>query len=178
MHFTQGKAVIAICGLLLALPAAGQSVQTGEDLADISGDMQLAWIGNGVSQKALDVEIMISHGILPDSSTMIGSDYDGRYLVQISKALVGFTFRGLKPVDIKLRMPFVIKQGREGKTGPFGDMTLDIGAHPIGKGAVRGRGQSELPFKLRMGRVRYRVFLFRRAFCGAPAGLSLRYNPR
>jgi hypothetical protein len=129
MHITKGKTILAVYVLVLALSAGGQPFQTGEGKADLWGDMQLEWIGKGVPQKLFDAEIMISQGIIPDSATVTGANYDGSYLVQVSKAQVGLTFHGLKPVDIVLRMPFIIKQGREGKTGPFGDLDLDIGAH-------------------------------------------------
>jgi hypothetical protein len=111
----------AVVAGVLALTAAvfGQTIQTGESNINVSGDMQLKWVGKGITNKLLDAEITISQGVLPDT-------IEGRFGVKTTMANVSLYFRPPKVLDIKLNLPLLIKQGPEGKTGPFGDLSLDI----------------------------------------------------
>jgi hypothetical protein len=63
---------------------------------------------------------MLSLGMLPDTAA-------GRFAVKTSMARVSLDFHPPKFLDITLTMPFLIKQGPDGFTGPFGDLSVDLG---------------------------------------------------
>jgi hypothetical protein len=110
----------------LVFSAAGQTMQVGENSLGLSGDLHLKWIGKGIPGKLIDADIILSEAMITDSSKLGGPDYDGRFRVKTTQALVSFYFHPGKILDLKLAMPFLIKQGPDGKTGPFGDMVLDV----------------------------------------------------
>lgn len=119
MHFAPNKLALIAATALCALNAFGDPIQTGEGSTDVSGNMQLKWLGRSLPGNFLSAEIMLSLGMLPDTS-------DGRFSGKVSMARVGLDFHPPKILDVKLSMPFLVKQGPEGFTGPFGDMDLDI----------------------------------------------------
>jgi hypothetical protein len=92
---------------------------------NVSGDMQLKWIGKGFSEKIIDCEMLLSQTMLADSS-ITSSDYDGRFRLKTTTGLLSVFFRPVKTLTLKLSMPFLYKQGPDGKTGPFGDLSLDV----------------------------------------------------
>jgi hypothetical protein len=110
----------------LVFSASGQAMQVGENSLGMSGDLHLKWIGKGIQGKLIDAEVVLSEAMIADSSKLGGSDYDGRFRVRTTQALVNFYVHPGKILDLKLSMPFVVKQGADGKTGPFGDMLLDV----------------------------------------------------
>jgi hypothetical protein len=120
------KAITTLILGALVFSASGQAMQVGENSLDLSGDMHLKWIGKGIAGKLIDADIVLSEAMIADSSTIGGSEYDGRFRVKTTQALVSFYAHPGKILDLKLSMPFLIRQGPEGKTGPFGDMVLDV----------------------------------------------------
>jgi hypothetical protein len=119
MRFAPNKLALIAAAALCALNAFGDPVQTGEGSTDLSGNMQLKWLGKSLPGNFLSAEVMLSLGMLPDTS-------DGRFSGKVSMARVGLDFHPPKVLDVKLSMPFLVKQGPDGFTGPFGDMDLDI----------------------------------------------------
>jgi hypothetical protein len=118
---------IAVAGTLaFSLTASGQTVSVGETNLNASGEMQLKWIGKGVSNKLFDAEILLSQGVIADSSKVLGPDYDGRFRLKITTLLASVYYHPPKVMDIKLCMPFLVKSGPDGVTGPFGDLSCDI----------------------------------------------------
>jgi hypothetical protein len=122
-HF---KTITSLILGALVFSASGQAMQVGENSLGLSGDLHLKWIGKGIAGKLIDADIVLSEAMIADSSTINGSQYDGRFRVKITQALVSFYLHPGKVLDLKLSMPFLIKQGPDGKTGPFGDMVLDV----------------------------------------------------
>ena len=104
---------------LLACPSFGESIQTGQSSTDMSGNLQLQWLGKSAPGNILNAEIMLSLGMLPDTLA-------GRFAAKTSMARVSLDFHPPKILDITLSMPFLIKQGPDGFTGPFGDLSVDI----------------------------------------------------
>jgi hypothetical protein len=130
MRFSTVVSRVIALAAAVCVSAYGQALVTGENSLGISGDMQLKWIGKGVPQKKLDAEILISQAIYADTTPTIGADYDGRYNLRTTTALVSVFYHLHNAVDFKLSMPFMIKQGVDQsnvvKTGPFGDLSLDV----------------------------------------------------
>jgi hypothetical protein len=130
MRFSSVSNKAAVLAASFFICAYGQAFVTGENSLGISGDMQLKWIGKGVSQKKADAEILISQTIYADTTPTVGADYDGQYNLRTTTALFSLFYHFQNVVDLKLRMPFMIKQGVDQsnvvKTGPFGDLALDV----------------------------------------------------
>ncbi|HMD69029.1 MAG TPA: hypothetical protein VKF42_09150, partial [Chitinivibrionales bacterium] len=110
----------------LVFSASGQPMQVGENSLGLSGDLHLKWIGKGIAGKLIDAEIVLGETMIADSSKLGGSQYDGLFRTKITQALVSFYVHPGKILDLKLSMPFLIKQGPDGKTGPFGDLLVDV----------------------------------------------------
>ncbi|HUI93868.1 MAG TPA: hypothetical protein VLX68_16615 [Chitinivibrionales bacterium] len=121
------KAIPFIAVVALVFAASSQTMQVGENSLGVSGDMNLRWIGKGIPGKLFDADVILSEGMIADSSKLYGSAYDGLFRTKTTEALASLYFHPGKVLDLKLSMPFLIKQGPEGKTGPFGDLMLDIG---------------------------------------------------
>ncbi len=120
------KTITAFILGALVLSASGQAMQVGENSLGLSGDLHLKWIGKGIAGKLIDAEVILSEAMIADSSKLGGSQYDGTFRTKITQALVSFYVHPGKVLDLKLSMPFLIKQTPDGKTGPFGDMLLDV----------------------------------------------------
>ncbi len=110
----------------LVFSASGQPMQVGENGLGLSGDLHLKWIGKGIAGKLIDAEVVVSEAMIADSSKLGGSEYDGMFRTKITQALVSFYVHPGKVLDLMLSMPFLIKQGPDGKTGPFGDLLVDV----------------------------------------------------
>jgi hypothetical protein len=101
--------------------AFSQTMQVGESHLGVSNDPQLKWIGNGIPGKIIDMEFVFSQAMISNNS-----NFDGKFDYKNTTARLGLYFRPKDIVDCKLSMPFLLKQGPEGKTGPFGDLSADI----------------------------------------------------
>jgi hypothetical protein len=119
MHFVPNRFALLAVVAFLACSAFGDPVQTGESNTDLSGGMQLKWMGKSLPGNVLNVGVLLSLAMLPDT-------LDGKFSAKTSTALVSLDFHPQKILDLKLSMPFLVKQGPEGFTGPFGDMFVDI----------------------------------------------------
>jgi hypothetical protein len=98
----------------------------GSSAGSASGDVMVKWIGNGVSGALFDAELIMSEGALTDSSLIRGSEYDGKLRLKTTTALLSLYYHPPKIMDIKLSMPFLLKEGNTANTGGFGDLLLDL----------------------------------------------------
>jgi hypothetical protein len=133
MRFSTVASRAIALAAIVSVSAYGQAFVTGENSLGISGDMQFKWIGKGVSQKKFDAEILIGQSIYADTTPTVGPDYNGQYNLRTTTALFSLYYHLRNAVDVKLSMPFMIKQGVDQsnvvKTGPFGDLALDVSRH-------------------------------------------------
>ncbi|HUI93869.1 MAG TPA: hypothetical protein VLX68_16620 [Chitinivibrionales bacterium] len=98
----------------------------GSSAGSATGDVIVKWIGNGVSGTLFDAELIMSEGTLSDSSLISGSAYDGRLRLKTTTALLSVFYHPPRIMDIKLSMPFLLKEGNSTNTGGFGDLLLDV----------------------------------------------------
>jgi hypothetical protein len=98
----------------------------GSSAGSASGDVMIKWIGNGVSGGLFDAELIMSEGVLSDSSLVRGSEYDGRLRIKTTTALLSLYYHPPRLMDIKLSMPFIMKEGVTTNSGGFGDLLIDL----------------------------------------------------
>jgi|WetSurMetagenome_2_1015567.scaffolds.fasta_scaffold00045_12 hypothetical protein len=98
-----------------------QTMQVGECPLDISNEMSLKWIGKGLTDKLLTAEVIFSQAMVSNVT-----NFDGSYNYKTTSARLSLLFQPQNVLDLKLTMPFLLRQGPEGKTGPFGDLAADI----------------------------------------------------
>ena len=101
-----------------------------------SADMQLKWIGKGVSGGYIDAEAVYIHAIVADTAYLSPNRFDG-HLKVISDAVLLSLFYHPSILDFKLSMPVVIKQGYGTTTGLLGDLGLDITKRWGSEGNIR-----------------------------------------
>jgi hypothetical protein len=98
----------------------------GSSAGSATGDVIVKWIGNGVSGTLFDAELIMSEGTLADSSLVGGSHYDGRLRLKTTTALLSLFYHPPRIMDIKLSMPFILKEGNTANTSGFGDLLVDL----------------------------------------------------
>ncbi len=106
----------------------------GASSGSASGDMQLKWIGRGVTGSLIDAEVVMGHSVLrqnPDQSRDTnyianGQNYYGKIRLKTSSVLFNLYYHPPELMDIKLTVPFLIKEWQAGKTGSWGDLSLDF----------------------------------------------------
>jgi hypothetical protein len=98
----------------------------GSSAGSASGDVMVKWIGNGVSGALFDAELIMSEGTLADSSLIGGTEYDGRLRIKSTIALLSLYYHPPRLMDIKVSMPFLMKEGISTNTGGFGDLLIDL----------------------------------------------------
>lgn len=98
----------------------------GSSAGSATGDVLVKWIGNGVSGALFDAELIMSEGALTDSSLVRGSEYDGRLRIKTTTALLSLYYHPPRIMDIKLSMPFLMREGISTNTGGFGDLLVDL----------------------------------------------------
>jgi hypothetical protein len=101
--------------------ASAQVIQVGESNIGVSGEMQLKWTGKGIPEKLLEMEMVFSQSMLADNTS-----FDGTFNYKTTSARLSLSYHPKNIVDIKVGMPFLLKQGIDGKTGPFGDLSADV----------------------------------------------------
>jgi hypothetical protein len=74
------------------------------------------------------MEILFNQAMVADNS-----NFDGKFNYKTTAARLSLNFHPKNILNCKLSMPFLLKQGPDGKTGPFGDLTADI-SRSWGKG--------------------------------------------
>ncbi len=145
MKSTPNKSIVVIiaavavscifcCTLLHRCASAPNTVVTpwaavggcGSSAGSATGDVLVKWIGNGVSGALFDAELIMSEGALTDSSLVRGSEYDGRLRIKTTTALLSLFYHPPRIMDIKLSMPFLMREGISTNTGGFGDLLLDL----------------------------------------------------
>lgn len=97
----------------------------GESSGSVSSDLQLKWIGKGVSGALIDMDATFSQSMLADTAKDPGQSFDGAIRLKTTALLVNVFFHP-RVLDFKLSLPFLMKEGYGQMTGPFGDMSLDM----------------------------------------------------
>jgi hypothetical protein len=97
----------------------------GESSGSVSSDLQLKWIGKGVSGALIDMDATFSQSILADTAKDPTQNFDGALRLKTTALLVNIYYHP-RILDFKLALPFLIKEGYGQMTGPFGDMSLDM----------------------------------------------------
>ena len=98
----------------------------GSSAGSASGDVQIKWIGTGVTGALFDCEVVVSGGALSDTSFVRGPEYDGMLRIKSTTALVSLFYHPPRIMDIKLSMPFMYKEGNFANTSGFGDLLVDL----------------------------------------------------
>jgi hypothetical protein len=124
MHLRNCSAISFFVSAVFVFCTHGQPMQVDENSLGISSDLHLKWIGKGIQGRLFDAEVVLSEAMIADSTN--GSQYTGFFRTKTTQALVSLLLHPGKIVNLKLSMPLLIKQGPDGKTGPFGDMALDL----------------------------------------------------
>jgi hypothetical protein len=100
----------------------------GASSGSVSSDMQLKWIGNGISGALFDMEAMYAHSQITDTAGTLPAQ-EGLLKYSTNSLLVSLFWRPL-PYTVKLSVPLSIKQGwwkgSSYNVGTLSDLSLDI----------------------------------------------------
>jgi hypothetical protein len=98
-----------------------QDMVLGENNIDISKDILLKWIGTGIQEKTINMEMLFGYAMFANNT-----NFDGKYDYKTTSARFSLEIKPKNIIDIKLSMPFLLRNGPDAKTGPFGDLSADI----------------------------------------------------
>jgi hypothetical protein len=81
----------------------------GESSGSASSDLQLKWIGKGVTGALIDMDMTFSQSILADTAKDPAQKFDGALRLKITSLLMNI-YCHPRGVDFKLALPFLIKK--------------------------------------------------------------------
>ena len=118
----------------------------GASSGSVSMDMQLKWIGRGVSGGLFDAEVLYINAGMSGTAYQSPDVFDG-HLRYRSNAVLLNLFYHPRFLDFKLGLPLVMKTGYNTNTGLLGDLSLDV----TKKWGMQGNLRSALTFTLPTG---------------------------